>query len=57
MYLARKRKRETFRFRRDKSNKKQRINPTIEYITDKMKELKIKEQLDEDVKMTFTTTF
>lgn len=52
MYLARKRKRETFRFKRDKSNKKQRINPTIEYITIKMKELKIKEH-DEDVRMAF----
>ena len=57
MYLVRKRKRDVSRFTRYKSNKKQRINPTIEYITDKMKELKIKEQLDEDVKMTFTTTF
>ena len=53
MYLVRKRKRDTFRFRRNKPNKKPRINITIEYITFKMKELKIKEP-DEDVRMTFT---
>jgi hypothetical protein len=45
-----KRKRDTPCFTRYKPNKKLRLHIAIEYITIKMKELKIKE-LDDDVKM------
>ena len=45
-----KRKRDTPRYTRYKPNKKLRLHIAIEYITIKMKELKIKEY-DEDVKM------